>query len=497
MDEITQRLNDARRCLLNTAPDEDDLHKWIFNVLGIYLPKYQICEGHASPYQYFHDRYFFKELKTIAWACRSGGKSFMTGLQCWLKARFMPRWEANILAGSYEQAKKSYAATLRFWNLVIDIKGEDVLAKEPLLSYTEFKNGSKYTILTASTKQARGPHQPELFLDEIDEMDANVLNDAMQQPQTMNGYPASWHLVSTLHNSSGLMSDWVDNAYIRGYKLYTWCILEVMEACNDYNCNTCYLDKWCQRRMLPVMRQAEIEQGKSKATLGYNTVEDVVNKCKNAEMPELTGAGIVLKPLDIEADLFCKRPSRSGLVYKEFDRNKHIVNDIVIDENWTKYRTFDFGFQNPWVCLYIAEDGLGRLYIYKEIYKTNVTTPMMIGELTDSKQYAYNVADPAGASDREMLLQAGIPTLAPKSPSVTGGILFVRNALADKLDGKPGLIISGNCPNTIFEFEKGYRYPDNVITDVPIKDNDHACDSLRNYLLVKKQGGIRQSKGQY
>ena len=148
---------------------------------------------------------------------------------------------------------------------------------------------------------------------------------------------------------------------------------------------------------------------------------------------------------------------------------------MVIDENWIKYRTFDFGLVNPWVCLYIAEDSLGRLYIYDEIYLRGVTTPEMIGKLTDSKHYEYNVADPAGASDREMLLQAGIPTLAPKSPSVTGGILFVKNALADKLDGKPGLLISSKCVNTIFEFEKGYHYPDNVITDVPIKENDHAC----------------------
>lgn len=35
MDEITQQLNLARRALLNTPLDEDDLHKWILNVLGI------------------------------------------------------------------------------------------------------------------------------------------------------------------------------------------------------------------------------------------------------------------------------------------------------------------------------------------------------------------------------------------------------------------------------------------------------------------------------
>ncbi len=494
-----------RKLWLAKAPTRDDLHDWIYYILGVWIPRYQVCDGHVSPYGYVYDRYFLDVLKTIAWGARGSGKSYMTGLNCWLSARFYPRWAANILGGSYNQSEKSYKATMDFWGATQDIGGYDVLEKEPLVSKTVFKNGSYYEISTASTKSAHGPHQPVLCLDEIDEMEVDVLNGAMSQPQTLYGYPASWHFTSTMHRVGGLMGEWVDNAQPRGYKLYTWCILETMTPCYDYHCSTCPIDKWCEGKLKNIIAIAEEEQIRDNVIdkgdpckLGFNTVEDVISKIQNAEQLEGIGADAQIKPLDIEADLFCKRPSRSGLVYKEFDRNKHVINDIEIGENWKRYRSFDFGATNPWVCLYIAEDEQGHYFIYDEIYVRERVTLHMIPRLIDGIRYEYNVADPAGKGDRILLQENGIITLAPKNPDVLGGILFVKQLLQVKADGKPGLqIVGSKCPNTIFELEKGYRYPDDKMTDVPIKENDHSCDSLRNFILVRRQGGVRQTVGVY
>ena len=490
-----------RRGVLQIEPSRESLHDWLVLVLDHWMPKYKICDGHSSPFEYFEAKYYKDYLKTIAKACRSGGKTENgVGLYCWLNARFKSNWKAKIMAGSLDQAKKGHEATQRFNSEVIEIGGGSVLDGEPIISRTKYKNGSEYAILAASHKQSRSSHQPELLLDEIDEIDNTILNESMQQPQSMNGHPACWHFTSTEHRVGGVMADWVDNAELRGYKLFTWCILEVMEGCYDYSCSRCKIAPWCEGKMKPVMAMAEKEQGVTRATMGFNSVSDVINKIENAETSENTSAGRLITPIDIEADLFCKRPSRTGLVYKEFDRNIHVVNDMVIDENWAKYRSLDFGITNPWVCLYIAEDPAGRLYIYDEIYVKGKTTPEMIPQLTDGVRYEYNVADPfgQGASDRAMLYNAGIDTLAPRKGDIAGGILFVKQALQKRMDGLPGILINGSkCGNTIYEIEKGYRYPENVLSETPIKENDHALDCLRNMLLVKKNGGVRQSLGRF
>lgn len=497
--------NSYRKQLLNSAPTRNTLHGWIHTVLDVYIPRYSICQGHVSPYQYFSDRYFNDKTKTIGWACRTGGKSFLTGLDCWLKARFQAGWSANILGGSLDQSKKAYKATQYFWGKTADIGGYNVLVKEPLISETTFKNGSSYGISTASTRSAHGPHQNELCLDEVDEMDIDVLNAALEQPQSLNGHPASWHYTSTLHRVGGLMSDWVDNGEARGYTLYTWCSLETMEGCYDYSCSTCIIDEYCQGRMKGIMEIAEQEQIESgiidkgdRAILGFNSVDDIISKIRNAQMTEGSGLTAQLKPLDVAADLFCKRPSRTGLVYKEFDRNKHVVSEIKIGEDWRKYRTFDFGLSSPWVCLYIAEDHQGRVYIYDEIYVIGRTTNNMIAKMTDGIKYDMNIAGPAHASDRAILGEHGIITVHPKKMDIRDGILFTKQLLADKLDGKPGLLIDGKrCPNTVFEFEKGYRYPDNVVSEKPVDENDHAMEAFQNYVKAKRYGGARQTVGVY
>jgi hypothetical protein len=482
------------------------LHKWLWIVLGIWYPRYSVCPGHDSPFDYLTDRYFNRALKTIAWACRSGGKSYTTGIECWLKGRFQPGWEANILGGSKDQSEKSYKATDDFWKATRDIGGDEVLADPPLLSVTRFKSGSKYSISTASTKSVHGPHQPNLHLDEIDEMDVKVLNGAMQQPQTMRGYPASWAFTSTMHRAGGLMSHWVDNAAARGYSLYKWCILEVMEPCYDYSCSTCRLDEWCQGKMKPAMKLAEKEQIASgriskgePALMGFNTVEDVIGKVENANVVEQASMGQRVMPIDVAADLFSRRPSRVGLVYADFD-DIHLVDDFEIPRGWRRYRTFDFGFNHPFVCLYIAVDPMDRVYVYDEIYVTGKTTAQMVPELTGHERdvrYEFNVADPAGGGDRRDLFLGGIPTWAHQS-RIIDGIQCIKNALILRADQKPGLYVNrAKCPYTVWEMGQGYRYPENKVSDEPKDANNHACDALKNWFIAYNRGEPTSGKGQY
>jgi hypothetical protein len=496
----------ARRAILESTPrNDEELHLWVFNVLGIWIPKYRVCPDHCSPFEYFADRYFGRVRKSLAWACRAGSKSFLMGMICWLKGRKRSNWEANILGGSLDQAQKSYEATSSFWSAVADIGGMSVLEKEPMQTKTVFNNGSKYGIKAASSKAQRGPHPQSLNMDEIDEMDIQVFNTALAQPQSKHGSKSEYAFASTMHKSNWLMSNWVDHAQKRGYTLYKWCIFETMEGCYDYECDTCQLEKWCQGRMKDVMEDAETDQidrgliaEGDRAIMGFNSVEDVIDKVVMAQRDEDTATGRTVRPMDIDAELFCMRPSREGLVYKDFDVGIHVIHEMEIPKEWRRYRSFDFGVQNPFVCLFIALDPEDRVYIYDEIYVQGRTTVEMAPTVVsyDHSRFEWSVADISGLEQRRDLMNSGIPTVAYQS-AVTDGIQWVRNSLRIRADGKPTLFVSDRCPNTIWEMVEGYRYPDNKVSDKPIKENDHACDCIKNFFVAYRKGGDRQSHANY
>lgn len=62
-----------------------------------------------------------------------------------------------------------------------------------------------------------------------------------------------------------------------------------------------------------------------------------------------------------------------GAVYA-FDRRVHIITTMPEGwETWRKARVIDFGFENPFVCLWAAIDGDGRVYIYRQLYMSQRT----------------------------------------------------------------------------------------------------------------------------
>jgi len=433
-------------------------------------------------------------------------KSFGAGLHCWLKARFHPLWEANILGGSQTQSKKAYEATDIFWRRTDDIKGRHVLDGEPLVTVTRFQNGAKYELGTASTRTQLGPHPNKLIGDEIDEMPVVVFNAAMMQPMTKNGHPASWQLMSTMHKVGGLMADWVDNAAIRGYRAYKWCILEVMESCEDYHCSTCGLVEWCKGRMKPKIEEVriqELEEGiiehDQKAIMGFNTVEDVIRKVKQGSVEEETEAGKMVVPIDIEADLFCQRPSRIGLVFKEFSESLHIKSetDIVINPNWPVYRTTDFGFTNPFVCLWFTITPSDVWIFFQEYVERGIIIQrhcdMMVDDQRKRKVQA-TIADPSGADEKATMRANGIYVSEFDKLTIAEGLQHVRKLLEPREDGSPQFIISTACPVTRYEFTKGYKYPDSGLSENPVDSNNHCMEAIRRAVVAWKQGKLSNLK---
>lgn len=193
--------------------------------------------------------------------------------------------------------------------------------------------------------------------------------------------------------------------------------------------------------------------------------------------------------------------SAEGLVY-EFDPRVHLVDPFHIPPHWPRCRSIDFGYSNPFVCLWACLDPDGRLYVYRELYMSQRTVaehvPTIRAESEDDV-FECTVAD-HDREDRETLHQQGIWTL-PALKAIEPGIQAVKDRLALQPDGKPRLMVFRNClierdpllaelgqPTCLEEEMSMYQWaPPSLlhkkVTEVPLDKWNHACDGLR-YLCL-------------
>ena len=187
-----------------------------------------------------------------------------------------------------------------------------------------------------------------------------------------------------------------------------------------------------------------------------------------------------------------------GLVYPEWDETVHIIDAMPAGwEAWPRYRSIDFGFTNPFVCGWWATDPDGRLYLYREIYRTQRTVAdhaQDIIRLSGAEKYSATVAD-HDAEDRATLAAAGIVTI-PAKKSVTVGIQAVTERLRIAGDGKPRLyvlrsalaetdpmLLEAKRPTCLMQemdcyvWAKGSDGKPNK--EEPVKEHDHHLDALR------------------
>lgn len=181
-----------------------------------------------------------------------------------------------------------------------------------------------------------------------------------------------------------------------------------------------------------------------------------------------------------------------GLVYPDFSRNLHLLKSFAIPESWPRYRALDYGYTNPFVCLWAALDEDKRIYIYAEHYQPKTLLKdhaSMIKARTGHVQ--WTVAD-WDAQDNAEMGALGIPTNRARK-EVLVGIRKVMARLVKQSDGKPRLFISSDCPNLIREFGL-YRWNETKEgrndKEEPVKENDHAMDALRYLIMEVDAGGF-------
>lgn len=232
-----------------------------------------------------------------------------------------------------------------------------------------------------------------------------------------------------------------------------------------------------------------------------------------------------------------------GQVYEDFDPAVHLINRFDIPKSWRRFRSIDFGYTNPFVCGWWAVDPDGRMYLYREIYRTRKLVEDLASEIlryeagkTAEEWEALTNSTPQeqivdarkklaeanesieatitdhDAEDRATLERHGIhPVAAQKEVKV--GIEKVQLRLRVAGDGKPRLFImrdslvdadqallTAHQPYCTEKEFAVYVYPKGQdgkpLKEEPVKMFDHGMDPMRylsmhldNY--IKPQGNDR------
>jgi phage terminase large subunit len=161
-----------------------------------------------------------------------------------------------------------------------------------------------------------------------------------------------------------------------------------------------------------------------------------------------------------------------GAVYPAFDRQTH-VREVDCD-GWPAVIGVDVGTRNPTAILTVRYSGDKR-HIEHEVYERGMSSDAITDAIVSAYEAVsaeFAVVDPSAAG-LILALEGRGPTVRKGVNDVKVGIAKVTSALTD-------LTVDPSCEHTINEFES-YRYSDRARSesDTPVKEFDHALDSLR------------------
>jgi hypothetical protein len=486
----TQKAAQVYSVLRRTRPGtRRDLNNYAKIFLGIHVPDKRVCTEHNSPMDYlwhtFHESLFVNRESAgemlgvrpehspnadcIVWANRAGGKTELAAVATLLDCIFKPNCQVRILGGSGEQSARMYEYLTGFLNRGF----ESFLAGPALKTKCRFANGSRVEVLTQSATSVRGQHVQKLRCDEVELFNEDVFAAAKFTTQSTADITAAMELISTMHRPYGLMQKVVSSAPQFGTPIFKWCVWETIEKCIDRECSQCALFGDCQ--------------GKAKAASGYLRIDDCITQMRRASR-----AGW-------EAEMLCKRPSLQNVVFDEFDPAVH-VQPIDYNPNLLLYRALDFGFVNPFVCLWIQVDGYGVVRVIDEYVRSRATIDVHADQLkartpVDEEKVAATFCDPAGKGVNDVTGTSAVRELRAlgiavryRRSGIAEGIELIRRAIRSG-DGRTKLIISPRCPRLI-EAMQCYHYPESGSGgELPQKDGiyDHPIDALRYFFINHTQ----------
>ena len=206
--------------------------------------------------------------------------------------------------------------------------------------------------------------------------------------------------------------------------------------------------------------------------------------------------------------------SFEGLVYDNFDTTLHVVDAVDLPPDWLRFRSVDFGYNNPLVVQWWALSGDDELILYRELYATRQLVSdigPLVRDLSANERIMTTVAD-HDAENRAELEKHGIPTV-PAVKKIAEGIQACRRRLEpDRERGLPQIyllrdcalrrdphLVAANRPTSTQDEFAVYQYPRDAggtsIDEIPLDLDNHGMDAMRYAVMHVEQMKARRYGG--
>ena len=408
-------------------------------------------------------------------------------------------------------------------------------------------NGQKATleVLPCTLKALNGPHVPLIVVDEIDTVSGEGVKAFKEISGMLDSRGDKKALrvgISTRKSQHGLMNQQIETANECGVHLRKWTCFEFCQACTEEMSGTIVTDLWVDvygYRVLPTEKYElldEKEQGKfvyvsfpgekcAKCALAPICQGDAKKQVSKSKF--LKPLSDIIKKVKKEgpdwtlSQLMNLKPSLEGVVFKEFNEDRHV---ITFNEAWvvltgkqspveiTKKRFIsqaksigcqiycgvDFGWSAPSTATFVIKTPDNNFIVAGTHGLVDTSKPNWLLALKQKYQPIYKAdsyfIDTADPGDMVTANEVGlsIGNKSSKKYSREYGVQIIKKLLFSLNSPVPNLYFIKDETKDIVREMKTFHYKigtDGEPTDVLDDENDHWIDGLR-YVLADVSGGV-------
>lgn len=192
-----------------------------------------------------------------------------------------------------------------------------------------------------------------------------------------------------------------------------------------------------------------------------------------------------------------------GLIFKEFDKQTHVVEPFVPDRQYTVYVSIDTHPRTEQAVVFAAVDRKERVYVFKELFRHGTPEevagwiaafhrdvhPVRLALIDPSSQGDSNRGDSTFDLISRRLRDEGVP-LDFGSKDLSGGIAIMHEYFRSR-NGQASLFVTEDCTRTLWELQryvwedwKGGNAQSKTELNKPRDRDDHLIECTRRILQL-------------
>lgn len=225
----------------NAPTTQSGLYEFLVALTGEFIPFEPCCkaEGHVSPWDFIWRCYrgdlsqYQKTAKRniIYIGSRAGYKTLSVAKIVAAELLLKPGCDIAVMGAIELHSKRIYQFVQQYLRhpAVID----NQMIQKFMMEETTLFNGSRYKQAIATMSGANALHPQKLFLDEVDLMKQDVVDEVRMAASSHKGIDARMVFVSTRKFEGGIMDVLADHAGARDYDVMISCYKDTAENCPD------------------------------------------------------------------------------------------------------------------------------------------------------------------------------------------------------------------------------------------------------------------------